>query len=94
VKGGKFNMGCTREQQGCFESEKPVHPVTISDYYISETEVTQAQWKAVMGYNSSFNKYCDNCPVDQVGWSDAMEFINRLNAGDGSPSYRLPTEAE
>lgn len=94
VKGGKFNMGCTREQQGCFESEKPVHPVTLSDYYIAETEVTQAQWKAVMGYNSSFNKYCDNCPVDQVGWSDALEFINRLNARDGSPSYRLPTEAE
>jgi formylglycine-generating enzyme required for sulfatase activity len=44
-------MGCTSEQQDCNDVEKPVHPVTLGDYYIAETEVTQAQWKAVMGDN-------------------------------------------
>jgi formylglycine-generating enzyme required for sulfatase activity len=76
------------------DDEKPVHPVTLSDYYIAETEVTQAQWKAVMGGNPSGFKGCDDCPVDQVSWNDAQEFITRLNARAGSPRYRLPTEAE
>ncbi|MFM8489770.1 MAG: formylglycine-generating enzyme family protein, partial [Bacteroidota bacterium] len=94
VKGGTFNMGCTSEQQDCNDDEKPVHPVTLGDYYIAETEVTQAQWKAVMGDNPSGFKGCDDCPVENVSWNDAQEFITRLNARAGSPRYRLPTEAE
>jgi formylglycine-generating enzyme required for sulfatase activity len=94
VKGGTFNMGCTSEQQDCNDDEKPFHPVTLGDYYIAETEVTQAQWKAVMGENPSEFKGCDDCPVEQVSWNDAQEFITRLNARAGSPRYRLPTEAE
>ena len=94
VKGGTFNMGCTGEQQDCYDDEKPVHLVTLSDYYIAETEVTQAQWKAVMGDNPSSFKGCDDCPVEKVSWDDAQEFITRLNARAGSPRYRLPTEAE
>ncbi|MFM7153873.1 MAG: formylglycine-generating enzyme family protein, partial [Bacteroidota bacterium] len=71
-----------------------VHPVTLSDYYIGETEVTQAQWKAVMGDNPSGFNGCDDCPVENVSWNDAQKFITRLNARAGSPRYRLPTEAE
>jgi formylglycine-generating enzyme required for sulfatase activity len=94
VKGGTFNMGCTSEQQDCSVGEKPVHPVTLGDYYIAETEVTQAQWKAVMGDNPSSHMYCVDCPVERVSWNDVQEFITRLNARAGSPRYRLPTEAE
>jgi formylglycine-generating enzyme required for sulfatase activity len=50
VQGGTFTMGCTSEQSGdCFDTEKPAHQVTVSDYYIGKYEVTQAQWRAVMG---------------------------------------------
>ena len=94
VKGGTFNMGCTSEQQDCYRDEKPVHQVTLSDFYIGETEVTQAQWKSVMGDNPSSFKDCDDCPVERVSWNDVQEFITRLNARAGIPRYRLPTEAE
>jgi formylglycine-generating enzyme required for sulfatase activity len=64
VQGGTFDMGCTSEQKDCFDREKPVHRVTLSDYYMGETEVTQAQWRAVMGDNPSYFKNCDQCPVE------------------------------
>ncbi|MCE2822802.1 MAG: SUMF1/EgtB/PvdO family nonheme iron enzyme [Saprospiraceae bacterium] len=94
VKGGTFSMGCTSEQSGCFEDEQPVHQVTLSDFYIAETEVTQAQWQALMGSNPSWFKGCDNCPVENVSWEDVQEFISRLNSRSLSQKYRLPTESE
>lgn len=94
VKGGTFNMGCTSEQTGCFEDEQPVHQVTLSDFYIAETEVTQAQWQALMGSNPSWFKGCDNCPVENVSWEDVQEFIARLNSRSLNQQYRLPTESE
>jgi formylglycine-generating enzyme required for sulfatase activity len=57
------------------------------------TEVTQAQWRAVMGNNPSHFKG-DDLPVEQVSYEDAQEFIRKLNALDPGKSYRLPTEAE
>ncbi len=57
-------------------------------------EVTQGQWRAVMGNNPSRFKNCgDTCPVEQVSWNDAKDFIQRLNSKTGK-QYRLPTEAE
>lgn len=54
VAGGTFTMGATSEQgSDAFDDEKPAHQVTLSDYYIGQTEVTQALWKAVMGSNPS-----------------------------------------
>jgi len=51
--------------------EKPTHQVTVGDFYIGKYEVTQGQWKAVMGSNpSSFTACGDNCPVEQVSWND------------------------
>ncbi|MDR1728893.1 MAG: formylglycine-generating enzyme family protein [Acidobacteriota bacterium] len=93
VKGGTFTMGCTSEQGGdCDEDESPAHPETVEDFYIGKHEVTQAQWRAVMGNNPSYFKG-DDLPVEQVSWDDVQEFIRRLNAQTGK-NYRLPTEAE
>ena len=98
VKGGTFPMGATSEQQNSNDDEKPVHSVTLSDYYIAETEVTQALWQAVMGSNpSNFNG--DNNPVEGVSYYDCITFINKLNTllANQLPAgrkFRLPTEAE
>ncbi len=93
VEGGTFTMGATPEQGSDAEDwEKPTHQVTLSSYYIGETEVTQALWKAVMGESPSFYKG-DNLPVEQVSWYDCQEFIKKLNVLTGR-NFRLPTEAE
>lgn len=73
-----------------------LHEVVISKaYYMQMTEVTQGQWKKVMGNNPSIFKTCgDDCPVENISWVDAQEFIRRLNQKEGANKYRLPTEAE
>ncbi len=85
-----FQMGS--KDSDAYRDEKPVHSVTLSNYYIGETEVTQALWKAVMGSNPSYFKG-DNMPVEQVSWNDCQEFIRKLNQKTGK-NFRLPTEAE
>ncbi len=94
VEGGTFQMGATTEQGDDYDSyfEKPVHSVTLNDYYICSTEVTQALWKAVMGNNPSHFKG-DKLPVEQVKWDDCQTFISKLNQLT-SENFRLPTEAE
>ncbi len=93
VKGGTFTMGGTYEQGGeTYDDEKPTHSVTLSDYCIGETEVTQALWTAVMGSNPSGFKG-DNLPVESVSWYDVEEFLTKLNQKTGR-FFRLPTEAE
>lgn len=88
VEGGSFEMG---NDKG-YPNEQPVHKVTISNFYISKTEVTQSQWEAVMGDNPSAVKG-GNLPVTNVSFDDVMAFIEKLNAASGE-KYRLPTEAE
>ena len=81
IPSGEFQMGSNNGDS----DEKPVHPVRISKpFYMGKYEVTQAQWKAVMG---------DNLPVENVSWHDVQEFIRKLNAMSDK-TYRLPTEAE
>ncbi|MGC9971236.1 MAG: formylglycine-generating enzyme family protein [Bryobacteraceae bacterium] len=83
---GSFKMG-----SGDFG---PVHDVTLSKgFYLQATEVTQAQWQAVMGTNPSRFKGPDR-PVEQVSWDDIQEFLGKLNAREKDTRYRLPTEAE
>ena len=98
VKGGTFNMGCTSEQRDCEDDEKPAHPVTLSDFYIGKYEVTQRQWRMVMGNDPpELDKTgCDDCPVENVSWDDVQEFLKKLNQSlpAGQKPYRLPTEAE
>ena len=94
VEGGTFRMGATSEQgSDAYDSEKPVHSVTLSDYYIGETEVTQELWEAVMGSNPSYCKGNNQRPVERVSWNDCQEFINKLNRLTGK-NFRLPAEAE
>ncbi|MBR1991236.1 MAG: SUMF1/EgtB/PvdO family nonheme iron enzyme, partial [Bacteroidales bacterium] len=93
VQGGTFTMGCTSEQgSDCYSDEKPAHRVTVSDFSIGETEVTQALWKAVMGTKPSDFKG-DDLPVEKVSWDDCQKFIKKLNELTGK-TFRLPTEAE
>ena len=90
VEGGTFRMGSNDSEAD--SDEKPVHSVTLSDYYIGETEVTQELWEAVMGSNPSGFKEPKN-PVEIVSWDDCQEFIKKLNELTGK-NFRLPTEAE
>ena len=92
VEGGRFTMGCTREQERCKGSEKPAHQVEVRSFEISKYEVTQEVWAAVMGENPSRFNNCPQCPVEQVSWEDVQAFLKKLNAGSGR--YRLPSEAE
>jgi formylglycine-generating enzyme required for sulfatase activity len=93
VQGGTFTMGCTDEQGGeCFDDERPAQSVTLSDYWMCETEVTQGLWKAVMDSNPSAFQG-DIHPVEQVSWDDCQAFIRNLNQLTGQ-NFRLPTEAE
>ena len=93
VEGGTFTMGATSEQgSDAYSSEEPAHQVTLSDYMIGKTEVTQEVWQAVMGSNPS-NFSGNNLPVEKVSWNDCQEFIKKLNSLTGL-NFRLPTEAE
>ena len=94
IQGGTFQMGATLEQgSDAYDWESPVHSVTLSDYYIGQTEVTQELWQAVMGSNPSSFKDNNQRPVEAVSWNDCQEFIEKLNRLTGK-NFRLPTEAE
>ncbi len=95
ISPGTFMMGSPRNEPGRDNDERQ-HRVTLTrGFYMQATEVTQGQWKGVMGYNpSSFKKCGDDCPVEQVSWNESQEFIQKLNKLEGTNRYRLPTEAE
>ncbi len=103
VAGGTFTMGTTVEQSNVYtpdSDEKPTHLVTLSDYWMGETEVTQALWYAVMGAkptsSSSWSTTYglgDNYPAYYISWNDCQTFITKLNQMTGK-TFRMPTEAE
>lgn len=100
VEGGTFWMGAQRNNpfgqnydSETLDGENPVHSVTVSTFYMGETEVTQELWQAVMGNNPSYFSGT-NLPVEKVSWNDVVyEFLPALNALTGQ-NFRLPTEAE
>ncbi|NBO63667.1 MAG: tandem-95 repeat protein, partial [Acidobacteria bacterium] len=96
IPGGSYQMGTTTSEAGRESNEGPSRQVNVNGFVIGKYEVTQAQWRAVMGSNPS--KFVgDNRPVEQVTWNAAQEFCRRLNARlglSGINAYRLPTEAE
>jgi len=108
VQGGIFTMGCTGEQ-GSYCSDLS-HLVTVSSFNIGKYEVTEGQWKDVMGSNPSYNVKGENYPVEYVSWNDIVGtsggtmVINGITYyADGfiyklnqltGKRYRLPTEAE
>jgi len=91
VKGGTFEMGNINWDERS-RNEKPSHAVTVDDFYIGKYEVTQKQWKEIMGSNPS-HFIGENLPVESVSWNDVQDFIQKLNKKTGM-EYRLPTEAE
>lgn len=94
VEGGTFMMGADGMDAEAKEWEKPAHWVTLSDYCIGETEVTQELWEAVMGKNSNISDFKGaKQPVERVSWEDCQEFLAKLNDMTGE-EFRLPTEAE
>ncbi len=94
VETGSYTMGCMRKRAvDCYGDELPLHPVAVSSFQIGKYEITQAQWRAVMGSNPSNFDSCDDCPVENVSWNDVQVFITTLNQQSGL-NYRLPTEAE
>ena len=106
VQGGTFTMGATQEQRGVAEvDEKPAHSVTLNDFYIGETQVTQALWKAVMGKESYYGGGWlpvygkgDNYPAYRINWEACRSFINELNNHCslqlGGRKFGMPSEAE
>ncbi|MDZ7878180.1 MAG: SUMF1/EgtB/PvdO family nonheme iron enzyme [Saprospiraceae bacterium] len=99
IEGGTFDMGSED-----YADEKPVHKVTLTDYWLCEHPVTQAVWEYIMGSNPSHFKGA-NRPVENVSWDDIADkknvnnFLSKLNKdteGSRPPrtEYRLPTEAQ
>ena len=81
VEGGTFTMGSTDPLDNAAD---PPHSVTLSSFYMSKTEVTQGQWKAVMGSNpSNFPGVGDNGPVERVSWYDCISYCNKLSIFEG-----------
>ena len=103
VKGGSFFMGCddTKFTAKEYDNERPLHRVSVSNFYIQKYDITNGQWRKLMGiyppaYNgvNYVNKDCDDCPVVMVNYEDVQEFIRRLNEKFPNKHYRLPTETE
>jgi formylglycine-generating enzyme required for sulfatase activity len=92
IPAGTFAMGSTTGEL----DEQPVRQVTISaPFLMQKTEVTQAQWRQVMGTNPSWFSGCgDLCPVENVSFDEVLQFLAALNAQSPGINYRLPTEAQ
>lgn len=81
-------------------SEDPAHTVTFAKgFWISKFEITQKQWKDVMGFNPSYHQgssypNAETRPVDNVSWRDVQDFIEELNAQNLTLRFRLPSEAQ
>ena len=91
IKPGKFMMGSPEDEPGRYTGER-LHAVNLTNpFYMQTTEVTQAQWKALMGKNPASQKRCgETCPVEQVSWEDVQQFIQKLNQKEGTNKYRPP----
>ena len=95
IEAGTFRMGVPTGRAGRSD-ERSLHTVRVTQpFYLGKYEVTQGQWRTVLGNNPSHFADCgDTCPVENVSWEDAQAFIAALNVREGITAYRLPTEAE
>jgi len=95
IPAGTFMMGSLSNEPKRDSDERQHRVIIGKPFYIQTTEVTQGQWREIMGNNPSDFKNCgDDCPVEKVSWNDCQEFIRKLNRQEGTNKYRLPTEAE
>ncbi|MDP1613806.1 MAG: SUMF1/EgtB/PvdO family nonheme iron enzyme [Sulfuritalea sp.] len=94
IPGGSYEMGSAADEAGRDSDEGPQHRVSVGTFALGKTEVTQGQWRALMGSNPSrFSSCGDGCPVENVSWDDAQAYVRRLSEKTGK-RYRLPSEAE
>lgn len=103
VPAGRFRMGAEDEEEDASPVEKPAHDVTLTrGCWMAESEISQAQWKTLMGTNPS-TRQGERLPVESVSWTDCEAFCHQLQARfpDTLPVptgetwlWRLPTEAE
>jgi formylglycine-generating enzyme required for sulfatase activity len=90
-----FTMGSPDNESARANDEGPQHPVTFAaGFDIGKYEITQGQWRSVMGTDPSKFGGCDECPVESVSWNDAQAFLAKLNARNDGFRYTLPTEAQ
>jgi formylglycine-generating enzyme required for sulfatase activity len=96
IPAGSFMMGSPDTERSRETDEGPVHQVTIAnDFFMGQTEVTQAQWEVVMGFPPDLRfGEGDNHPVYLVSWLECQDFLVALNALSGEGTFRLPSEAE
>jgi len=90
-----YMMG-SPEAEAKRDADEKQHRVTITrPFYMGQTEVTQGQWKQVMGENpASFWNCGSDCPVENVAYETCLLFVDKLNKLENTDTYRLPTEAE
>ena len=94
IPAGRFQMGSPDSEPGRYNDEGPVHTVNLKSFALAKTEVTQKQWRAIMGsYTGKFGDCGDDCPADGISWSEAQAFVKKLSERTGE-TYRLPSEAE
>jgi formylglycine-generating enzyme required for sulfatase activity len=92
VEGGTFTMGDDTDE----DDDNCEHKATVGSFSIGKYEVTQADWREVMGEDPFYikNKGCDECPVESLHWDDIQDFLKALNKKYPRKNYRLPSEAE
>ncbi len=96
VPAGGFTMGNLFDKEGLDRPENQVQVTITQSFWLARTEVTQAQWKVVMGGSPSSFKGA-NLPVESITWHDAQDFVERMNSKAMLPSgwkWALPTEAQ
>ena len=95
VPGGCYEMGCGSWTSDCNSDEKPVHEVCVDGFWMGKTEVTQGQWKQIMGDNPAKFKKGDNYPIENALYEEMDKFIRKLSAANKDAYiFRFPTEAE
>jgi eukaryotic-like serine/threonine-protein kinase len=92
IPAGSFMMGSPASEEESQGDEKPQHRVNLKAFYLGQTEVTQAQYQAIMGTNPSHFKGAE-LPVEQVSWLNAKEFCEKLSQKTGK-TYSLPSESQ
>lgn len=90
IEAGTYTMGSPEAELGHEGNEKQ-HGVTLPrEFYLAETEITQAQWVSVMGSNPSQFSGCEDCPVEMVSWNNAVAYCNARSVMEGlDPAYEI-----
>ena len=99
IPAGRMTLGSANFEEGRFDDEGPQFEAVFEEgFYMGQYEVTQAQWRAVMGttpwVNQTFIVEGLQVPAVYITWFEAQEFVHRLNVAEGDSLYRLPTEVE